>query len=120
MQRYCFALDLKDDPALIDEYLEHHRHVWPEVLASFREAGIDSVQLYRLGTRLVMLFEANDAFSFERKALIDAQPRIQAWEELMAKYQQPLPWAAAGQKWAPMECIFDYAERSPDDVSALR
>ena len=110
MHRHCFALDLKDDPALIDEYLEHHRHVWPEVLASFHEAGVRTVQLYRIGTRLVMLFETDDTFSFERKAEIDAQPRIQAWEELMAKYQQPLPEAAAGQKWVPMECIFDFRD----------
>ena len=108
MPRHCFALDLKNDPELIDEYLEHHRHVWPEVIASFHEAGVRAVQLYRVGTRLVMLFETDDAFSFERKAEIDAQPRIQQWEQLMSKYQQPLPEAAPGQKWVLMDCIFDF------------
>ena len=112
MQRFCFALDLKDDPTLIDEYIEHHRHVWPEVLASFREAGVQTVQLYRIGTRLVMLFETDETFSFERKAAIDAQPRIQQWEQLMTKYQQPLPQAVPGQKWVPMECIFDFSAAS--------
>ena len=108
MPRRCFALDLKNDPALIDEYLEHHRHVWPEVLASFDEAGVRAVQLYRIGTRLVMLFETDDTFSVERKAEIDARPRIQEWEQLMSKFQQPLPEAAPGQKWVPMDCIFDF------------
>ncbi len=108
MRRYCFALDLKDDPALIEQYLEHHRHVWPEVLASFRQADVEAVQLYRVGTRLVMLFETGDDFTFERKAVLDTHPRIQEWESLMAKYQQPLPQAAPGQKWTLMDRIFDY------------
>ena len=108
MPRRCFALDLKNDPALIAEYVEHHRHVWPEVLASFHEAGVRAVQLYRVGTRLVMLFETDETFSAERKAEIDAQPRIQQWEQLMSKFQQPLPEAAPGQKWVPMDCIFDF------------
>ena len=29
------------------------------------------------------------------------------WEQLMWRFQQPLPWAAAGQKWVPMERIFE-------------
>ena len=108
MTRHCFALDLKNDPALIEEYLEHHRCVWPEVIASFHEAGVRAVQLYRVGTRLVMLFETDETFSTERKAEIDARPRIQQWEQLMSKYQQPLPEAAPGQKWVEMDCIFDF------------
>lgn len=108
MPRHCFALDLKNDPVLIEEYLEHHRHVWPEVIASFHEAGVLAVELYRVGTRLVMLFETDESFSLERKAEIDSQPRIQQWEQLMSKYQQPLPEAGPGQKWVPMERIFDF------------
>ena len=42
------------------------------------------------------------------KALSDAlNPKVQEWEQLMWRVQQPLPWAAAGQKWVPMERIFD-------------
>ena len=108
MTRRCYALDLKDDPNLINEYIEHHRHVWPEVLQSFRDAGVESVQLYRVGTRLFLLFETNETFSPERKAEIDQRPRIQEWEKLMSSYQQPLPQALPGQKWLQMDCIFDF------------
>ena len=36
MKRYCFALDLNDDPALIEEYKRYHRPegIWPEVMES--------------------------------------------------------------------------------------
>ncbi len=118
MPRHCFALDLKNDPALIDEYIEHHRNVWPEVIASFHEAGVRTVELYRIGTRLVMLFETDDTYSAERKAQIDAHPRIQQWEQLMSKYQQPLPEAAPGQKWVEMDCIFDFhSDRAPQPAA---
>ena len=41
MHRYCLALDLINDEQLIKEYEVYHRQVWPEILQSIREAGID-------------------------------------------------------------------------------
>ena len=40
-QRYCFTLDLKDDPELIAEYKRHHQNVWPEIRESLRGSGIE-------------------------------------------------------------------------------
>lgn len=105
--RYCFALDLKDDPDRIAEYEKHHENVWPEVRDSFARAGIVDVQLYRAGNRLFMLLDTNETFSFEgKKAIDDADPVVQRWEALMSTYQQPLPWAATGEKWILMKPIF--------------
>ncbi|MBL7860559.1 MAG: L-rhamnose mutarotase [Cyclobacteriaceae bacterium] len=107
MKRYCLALDLKDDPALIAEYELHHRQVWPEIIASIRDSGILNMEIYRTGTRLFMIMETRDDFSFEAKALADdANPKVQAWEKLMWNYQQALPHAKPGQKWVLMEKIF--------------
>ena len=106
-RRYCLALDLKDDPELIAEYEDHHRAVWPEVLASIRDSGILDMEIHRAGNRLFMVMEVSDDFSFEAKARADgANPRVQAWEELMWRFQQPLPWAEPGEKWILMERIF--------------
>ena len=41
MKRYCLALDLKDDPELIAQYEAHHREVWPAIIQSIRDAGIE-------------------------------------------------------------------------------
>jgi fucose permease len=46
MKRYCLALDLKGDPALIAEYEAHHRKVWPEILASIKESGIEHMESF--------------------------------------------------------------------------
>jgi L-rhamnose mutarotase len=107
MNRYCLTLDLKDDAALIAEYEEYHRNVWPEVLKSIKEAGIEQMEIYRTGNRLFMIMETNDDFSFENKAAMDTDnERVQQWEQLMWKYQQRLPIAKPGEKWVLMEKIF--------------
>jgi len=47
------------------------------------------------------------AFRLKKKAKADQQnPRVQAWEQLMWKFQQPLPEAEPGEKWLRMERIF--------------
>jgi L-rhamnose mutarotase len=108
MKRYCFALDLIDDPALIAEYEHHHQQVWPEIIHSIKSAGIEVLNIYRTGNRLFMIMETNDQFSAEEKAKADAaNPKVQEWETLMWKFQHALPWAKPGEKWVVMEKIFD-------------
>ena len=106
-KRYCLTLDLEDDPALIAEYRRHHEKIWPEITASIKDAGIVDMEIYLLGTRMFMIMEVDQNFSFEKKAKADEQdPRVQAWEQLMWKFQQALPQAAPGEKWLRMERIF--------------
>jgi L-rhamnose mutarotase len=112
MNRYCLALDLNDDSALIAEYESYHQKVWPEILESIHSAGIANMEIYRFGNRLFMIMEVTDAFSFEAKAAADAaNTKVQEWEQLMWKYQQALPGAKPGEKWVLMERIFSLQEQ---------
>lgn len=107
LQRYCLALDLKDDPRLIAEYDEYHKKVWPEVLQSLKDAGIEKMEIYRAGNRLFLIIEANESFSLEKKKRMDAaNPKVQEWEQLMWKYQTALPQANPGEKWTLMRQVF--------------
>jgi len=107
MKRFSLALDLKDDAALIDEYEEYHRKVWPEILKSIKDAGIQQMEIYRISNRLFMIMETNDDFTFEQKAKMDeANKKVQEWERLMWKYQQAIPGGRSGEKWRLMERIF--------------
>lgn len=109
MKRHCLALDLKNDEALIAKYEEYHRKVWPEVLDSLQDSGIEHMEIYRVGNRLFMIIEVEDSFSFEKKSQMDADNvKVQEWEVLMWEYQQALPMAKPGEKWLPMEKIFDF------------
>ena len=109
MKRYCFALDLKDDDALIAEYEHWHKaeNGWPEIRTSILSAGIHAMEIFRTGNRLFMIMEVNDDYNHEQKAAMDAaNPVVQKWEELMLKFQKPLPWAKEGEKWVKMDSIF--------------
>ncbi len=108
LKRYCFALDLRNDPKLIEEYKKYHKQVWQEILSSIREAGIENMEIYNVSDRLFMIMEVNDTFDFEEKALKDASnPVVQKWEELMWKFQKAIPGSKPGEKWHLMEKIFD-------------
>jgi len=108
MQKFCLALDLKNDPVLIAEYEQYHAAVWPEILASISGAGILHMEIYRVENRLFMIIEADNDFSFEKKSALDAYNKmVQDWEALMWKYQQSLPTAAPGEKWMLMKKIFE-------------
>jgi L-rhamnose mutarotase len=106
-RRYCLTLDLKDDPQLIAEYKRHHQTVWPEITQSIRDAGIENMEIYLLGTRMFMIMEVNESFSMEAKVKADREnPRVLEWETLMWKFQKSLPQAKPGEKWLLMERIF--------------
>jgi len=108
MPKYCLTLDLKDDLALIAEYERYHEAIWPEIRESVASAGITGMEIYRFDTRLVMIMEVDDTFSFEHKAQMDAaNPKVQEWEDLMWNYQQPLKKAMKGEKWVLMNKIFE-------------
>lgn len=107
-RRYCLALDLKNDPRLIAGYEAYHRAVWPEIISSIKDAGIDKLDIYRAGNRLFMIMEVSAGFSFDAKAKADSEdPKVQEWENLMWNYQQALPFARPGEKWVLMDKIFE-------------
>ncbi|MEP7256024.1 MAG: L-rhamnose mutarotase [Ferruginibacter sp.] len=109
MNKYCLALDLVDDPALMEEYEYWHKaeNCWPEIKKSILGAGITQMEIYRTGNRLFMIMETDDSFDGANKAAMDAaDPKVQEWEKLMWKFQQSLPWAKEGEKWIAMNKIF--------------
>ncbi|MFC3653495.1 L-rhamnose mutarotase [Dyella humi] len=109
MQRYYYALDLKDDAAAIAEYERWHRPgvIWPEIVASIRASGIEDMEIFRTGNRLVMVVQmADDHVPSAKRETEGADAKTKEWEQLMDRYQQRLPWAEAGQKWVPMGRIF--------------
>lgn len=106
-KKYCLTVDLKNDAGLIAEYESYHKSIWPEIEKSIKDSGIVNMEIYRIENRLFMIMEADENFSFERKAQLDAaNTKVQEWESLMWKYQQALPFAKPGEKWLLMQKIF--------------
>ncbi len=112
--RYCFALDLKNDPALIARYKDWHRAgaVPQAINRSIRNADIRELEIWHTGDRLFMIMTVGPDFSPEAKALADRNdPEVQAWEQLMWEFQKPLPFAQAGEKWVGMQRIYALNEQ---------
>ena len=107
MKRHCLTLDLKDDAEKIAQYEEYHKNVWPEIIQSIKNSGIEQLEIFRHGTRLFMIMDVTDEFSFEKKKMADENdPKVQEWEQLMWNYQQAIPGTAHGEKWILMQRIF--------------
>jgi L-rhamnose mutarotase len=109
---HVFTVDLKDDPAAVAAYREHHRRVWPEVLESLQRAGIVRLDIYLLERRGVMIVETDGrdprrCFAEHRAS----GPRVAEWEALMQSLQEPPPGAAPGEWWTLMEPVFTLEPR---------
>jgi L-rhamnose mutarotase len=107
MKRYCLTLNLRNDRALIAEYIEYHKEGRPEINQSIRDSGIVDMQIYELDGRLFMIMDTEDDFSFARKAQMDAaNPAVQEWESLMARFQDVGAEDDPSAKWRVMAKIF--------------
>ena len=106
-RRFCLTLDLKDDPNLIAEYKRYHEMIWSEITQSIKDSGIEDMEIYLLGTRMFMIMQVNESFSFAAKTKADQlNPRVQEWERLMGTFQKSLAQARPGEKWLVMERVF--------------
>ncbi len=108
MKQLALALDLKDDPDVIQAYKEYHASVWPEVKESLLQVGIHQMKIWLVGRRLFMLVDVDDAFdpAIDFPRYVKLHPRCQEWEDLMGTYQAPLPQAGKNSRWALMEEVF--------------
>jgi len=94
MQRVCFQLQVK--PERIDEYVERHRAVRPEMLAAIRDAGRRNYSLFlRPDGLLVGYYETDDDDA--AAAALAADPRTAAWEAESADLFVSLDGARADQ-----------------------
>lgn len=113
-RRLCFALDLAEEPELIERYKHWHGPGGPPaaVNRSIRAAGIRELEIWLTGPRLFMIMDVGPDFDPAAKSAADAaDPEVQAWERLMWEFQRPLPWAAPGEKWVAMERIYALSDQ---------
>jgi L-rhamnose mutarotase len=79
-QRTAFVLRVRPDR--IDEYVEAHRHVWPDMLDALRGAGIRNYTIFRSGTEVFGYFEGDDLASAEE--YLARQEVCTRWQDAMA------------------------------------
>ena len=92
MERLAFTMRLL--PGADAEYRERHAHVWPEMLAALKDAGVSNYSIYQLDDRLIGVFDVED---FERfRAHMAAQEVNDRWQAGMARLIDPCTDPATG------------------------
>ncbi|MFT4233898.1 MAG: L-rhamnose mutarotase [Microbacterium sp.] len=82
-QRVCFELQVS--PELIDEYVERHRAVWPEMLAEIAASGRRNYSIYLAdGGRLVGYYETDDDEAAQ--AYLASSEVAARWEADMSRF----------------------------------
>ena len=108
-KRYVQTLELRDDPDMIKEYLKWHseEYHWKEIRDGIKAVGILEMEIYILGTRLVMIVDAPEDFDWQ--AAMDklaTLPRQAEWEAVVARLQGCRADARSDEKWQMMERMF--------------
>jgi L-rhamnose mutarotase len=104
MKRIGFVLKVKPD--LIEEYKEHHRKVWPEMLAALSAAGWHNYSLFMRDDGLLFgYFETPDSLQAAQAAMEKTDVNTQ-WQTVMAPYFELPPNARPDQMLVELEEVF--------------
>ena len=78
-QRTGFVLHVR--PERIDDYVEAHRNVWPDMLEALSASGVRNYTIFRAGNSVFGYFEADD---------LEASARYLAALEVCARWQDTM------------------------------
>ncbi|MEE4023460.1 L-rhamnose mutarotase [Gordonia sp. PKS22-38] len=86
-QRVCFVMHLK--PERVDDYLDAHTTVWPEMLDALRESGWRNYSLFlREDDSMIVGYLETDDFEQAAKAM-EATDINARWQAHMSQYFLP-------------------------------
>lgn len=83
-ERVCFLMHLR--PELVDEYLEAHREVWPEMLDALRRHGWRDYSLFvEPESALVVGVVTCEDFAASLAGM-DGEPVNERWQSTMSRF----------------------------------
>ena len=108
-KRYVQTLELRDNPDIIEEYRKWHseEYHWKEIRDGIKAVGILEMEIYILGTRLVMIVDTPEDFDWQTAMdKLATLPRQAEWEAFVARLQGCRADARSDEKWQMMERMF--------------
>lgn len=70
----------------VEDYLEYHRAVWPELEELYRKNGVTSISCFVSGVELLVLYECDAAVYNKLKGTIAEDPIEKRWQALMQTF----------------------------------
>ncbi|WP_314425120.1 L-rhamnose mutarotase [uncultured Microbacterium sp.] len=110
MTRVCFRLQVR--PEDLDEYIERHSPVWPEMLAEIAASGRRNYSLFLAeGGTLIGYYEVDDDAAAQ--AYLAASPIAARWEAEMSRFFVGLD-GRPDQAAAPLTEVFHLEDQLAD------
>jgi L-rhamnose mutarotase len=83
MSRYCFQLQVR--PERLEEYVDRHRAVWPDMLAALQEAGWRNYSLFLRDDGLLVGYVEADDLAGAQAAMARTEVNSR-WQSQMADF----------------------------------
>jgi L-rhamnose mutarotase len=83
VNRYCFCLQVRPDR--LDEYVERHRDVWPDMQAALRDSGWHNYSLFLRADGLLIGYVEADDLEAAQKAMAATEVNTR-WQAEMTEF----------------------------------
>ena len=80
MERYAWKATVL--PGKLDEYVDRHAHLWPEMKAVLKEAGIRNYTIWNVGNELFGYYECEKGAAFAAEVQAKS-PVVARWDAFM-------------------------------------
>ncbi|WP_368497639.1 L-rhamnose mutarotase [Herbiconiux sp. A18JL235] len=103
-QKVCFLLRI--DSEAIDEYVERHRTIWPEMLHALKECGYRNYSMFADPTGLLVGYLETDDFELSSRAMAASEVQ-HAWDAYMTAMFRDVDEARPVGSVVPLLHAFD-------------
>jgi L-rhamnose mutarotase len=102
-QRVCFCLQVKCDQ--LDEYVERHKQVWPEMLDALRAAGWRNYSLFLRNDGLLIGYLETDDFNRAVREMRETEINLK-WQAEMVPFFEGQDARHADGQMKPLPEVF--------------
>ena len=103
MQRVCFLLKVRQER--LEEYVERHVEVWPEMLAALRKTGWHNYSLFLREDGLLIGYLETPDFQAALEGMA-AREVNERWQNDMAPFFETLDGRHADESMVPLREVF--------------
>lgn len=106
MTRYGHVIRLK--PEKLDEYIQYHDAIWPEVSKTITDCNIRNYTIYHKNGWLFAHFEYHgEDLDADMKKMAEC-PHTRKWWDIMEPMQEPVDFRQEGEWWCKMQEVFHH------------
>ncbi len=109
-ENIIMTANLVQDTILQNEYMEYHRtqfEKWPEISKGFANADFQQLLVFRNGRQLMLVISIPKGKTLDElnPKTSENNPRVNEWNQNMAKYQEGIEDAPKGSTWVEFQKV---------------